>query len=49
MNGIRVIGLRLFLLVVLKLISDGKKETCSYIEEVIKEGVATALNCACVK
>lgn len=43
MNVSRVIGLRPFLLVVLKLISDGKKETCSYIEEVIKEGVATAL------
>ncbi len=44
MKGSKVLGLRLFLLTVLELISKGKKETCSYVEEAIKVGVATALS-----
>lgn len=36
-------GMRCFLLTVLKLINEGKKESCTFIEESISNGVASVL------
>jgi len=39
----KVHGLRVFLLILLNLVADGKSETCKWVEDNISPGIATSL------
>jgi hypothetical protein len=43
MNAAKINGLRVFLLTLLELVGTGKKESCSYVEETMESGIASAL------